>query len=208
MASVTCQITGTKLLIGLVLVWFLRLVFCGRVVERRLEAVERRLEALVYSREDAQRHVGQVVMQFDLEEHGGPEVAGRWVQGIVEQWRTARARLGEDGSQGAWQALVTECLQDMRFKAQKQEGASSSALQVLVARSLEEGLTEHLRKAISKQTALQVDARRWLENLEVHLKDVALLKVFTPEELEAYMQAREVRFQWENVQEAQVEAEG
>ena len=97
------------------------------------------MEGFTFNKEDAQRHVMQVIQEW-RKDIGGPEVASRWLSDICAKWRLARCRLKEDGGVQQWRVLIKGVYTDLKatLKVIKYNGVEAEMEEVSesVARGL------------------------------------------------------------------------
>ena len=159
----------------------------------------RRVEALVYEDEDAGRHVGQDLSDFQ-ESKGGVEVLARWIAPRARMWQAARIRLMEDGSRSAWRVLVKSVVEGLEWTYEGQLAEATSYMEALQDPASEYYVEDEQArlKVIQEQVDLQVQAKRILRNLKVHRLEVPLLALPTEQDLQA-VEAFNATHGWEAV---------
>ena len=115
-----------------------------KVVEKAAY-MESRLERLIQDGMETGRHVGQIIMEYDMERAEG---MCRWPlrRTLEEQmaWSAARQRMGELHSLAAWSLVVEAAVrmvraqaQDMQWEAQHTESVKARGLQTEASRLLQ-----------------------------------------------------------------------
>ena len=163
----------------------------------KCEVLETRFERLVYDRHDAVRHLAQCLQEWKVSIAGTIQgqanrvKAEEWVQAEKQMWQVARFRLKEDSSEAAWKDLLQEAKEVVLHQAKQalkdgEWGVQASRKTLEEGRMKgedEESFERRMKAALKEQKGwitYQEDAKRWVENVQVHLKD--LLKENTCEE--------------------------
>ena len=106
--------------------------------------IERRMEALVGSQDDIQRHIHQAIRAYD-KNLGEPEVLKEWIVREKCLWRAARLRWREDASEEAWRGLIQATMKDIKEELQYEEESlkdlkeASVEVQTEAKQTLEQG---------------------------------------------------------------------
>ena len=117
--------------------------------------IERRLEALVGSQEDIQRHIHQAIRAYD-KDLGAPEVLREWILREKCLWRAARLRWREDATEAAWRGLIKATLKDIQEELDYEEESFKDLKEASV-----EVQTEAKQALAQGKHALQVFEAMW-----------------------------------------------
>ena len=159
----------------------------------KLEVIERRLERLVMDSGDTERHLCQVLQEWNHRIaprtetlHGlrvDRTVGLRWIMEIEENWRTARHRLLEDSSKVAWRQVMrqagertmkeaTACIWEAEkalkaisavLEGDKSEDETSQEWEARQAKAIQDG--------VWYKDQLE-EADRWKVNVENYFQDI------------------------------------